>query len=255
MDNTPFFSIITASYNSERTISKTINSLLNQNFTHFEYIIIDGNSKDKTLEIIKSFEAEFKKKNVSFQFISEPDKGIYDAWNKGLVLSRGRWISFIGSDDFYLPNALTNYFNEIKKLDTTYNYISSRVEIIDKNGKKIKTIGKKFIWSNIIRNMDTAQVGSFHKKELFDLVGKFSLEYKIVGDLDFYIRSKEVIKASFFDVVTAKMENNGVSNQINQALNEALFVRLKYAYDSKLKIYLNHYITLAKCYINFIIKK
>ncbi|MFI0425733.1 MAG: glycosyltransferase family 2 protein [Flavobacterium sp.] len=255
MNNTPFFSVITASFNSERTIYKTIESLLNQTYTNYEYIIIDGNSKDTTLDIIKSFESKFKEKNITYKFISEPDKGIYDAWNKGVKLANGEWISFIGSDDYYLDNALYNYFEEIKKSSKNINYISSKVMVIDSKGNNIRTIGKKFNWASIINNMNIAQVGSFHKKELFDHIGVFSTDYKIVGDLDFYIRCREVIIPSFFNTVTARMENNGVSNQIHKALNEALKVRLKYGYDSKLSIYLNHYIILVKCYANLILKK
>ncbi len=255
MNNTPFFSVITASFNSERTISKTIESLLNQTYTNFEYIIIDGNSKDATLDIIKSFESKFIEKNITYKFISEPDKGIYDAWNKGIKLAKGEWISFIGSDDYYLENALSLYSNEINKSSKNTNYISSRVIIIDNKGNSIKTIGKMFNWANLIKNMDIAQVGSFHKKDLFEHIGNFSTDYKIVGDLDFYIRSKNIIIPAFFNEVTAKMENNGVSNQINKALSEALKVRLFYKYENKPKIYLNHFITFMKCYINLIVKK
>ena len=115
MSTTPFFSIITASYNSEKTISDTITSVLNLDFNDFEYIIVDGNSKDKTVDIIKSFISKFEAKGITYKFISEKDKGIYDAWNKGIALSEGQWISFLGSDDSYLPSALQLYFNEIEK--------------------------------------------------------------------------------------------------------------------------------------------
>ena len=89
MSTAPFFSIVTASYNSEKTISDTITSVLNLDFKDFEYIIIDGNSSDNTLEIIQSFMPKFEAKGISYKFISEKDKGIYDAWNKGIQLSSG----------------------------------------------------------------------------------------------------------------------------------------------------------------------
>ena len=91
---TPFFSIITVSYNSEKTIKETIVSVLNQTETNFEYILIDGKSTDKTVEIIKSFENKFKEKEIAYQWISEKDTGIYNAFNKGIKLSKGTWISF-----------------------------------------------------------------------------------------------------------------------------------------------------------------
>jgi glycosyltransferase involved in cell wall biosynthesis len=255
MNTTPFFSIVTASYNSEKTISDTITSVLNLDFKDFEYIIVDGNSSDGTLEIIKSFLPKFEAKGVPYKFISEKDKGIYDAWNKGIALSEGQWISFLGSDDMYIEDALINYSNEINKSDIGTNYISSQVEIIDEKHQFIRVIGKPFEWEKVVRNMNIAQVGSFHKKELFEKVGNFSTAYKIVGDLDFYIRCKETIKPAFFNQITAKMQNGGVSNQIYKALKEALLVKLKYGYNPSLLSYFDFYFSLLKCYIKLILKK
>ncbi|MDI1254740.1 MAG: glycosyltransferase family 2 protein [Flavobacterium sp.] len=250
----PFFSIITASFNSERTIATTIKSLLDQDFTDFEYIIVDGNSKDNTLKIIASFEALFTAKNISYRYISEKDKGVYDAWNKGVKLSEGEWISFLGSDDSYMPNALNTYFTHIQN-NSNSNYISSQVQLINANGENLSVFGKAYRWEKVIRDMDTAQVGSFHKKELFEKIGFFDPSYKIVGDLDFYIRSKDVIRPAYFKEITAKMQNGGISNQIYKALKEALVVKLKYNYNPKLLSYYDFYSSLAKCYIKILIKK
>jgi len=254
MSTIPFFSIVTASYNSEKTISDTIDSVLNLDFQDFEYIIIDGNSSDSTLEIIQSFVPKFEAKGVPYKFISEKDKGIYDAWNKGIQLSSGEWISFLGSDDSYLSNALQLYFAEIKK-NKTINYISSQVNLTNEKGDVLSVFGKKYKWKNVIRDIDTAQVGSFHKRELFNKVGLFSTEYKIVGDLDFYIRCKEFIRPGYFKNITANMQNGGVSNQIYTALKEALQVKLKYGYTSKWFSYYKFYSSLIKCYIKILINK
>lgn len=96
----PLISIITSTYNCTSTLNDTINSILNQSYINLEYIIIDGNSTDGTIDIIKSSEQKFQKKKIVFKWISEPDKGIYDAWNKGLDKVTGDWIVFIGGDDF-----------------------------------------------------------------------------------------------------------------------------------------------------------
>lgn len=250
----PFFSIITASFNSEKTIADTLTSVLNQSFLDFEFIIIDGNSKDHTLEIIKSFEKLFQEKNISYSFISEKDFGIYDAWNKGIRLSKGKWISFLGSDDMYLENALERYYFHINQ-NPNANYISSKIELINDKKEVIRVFGKPFLWGKIIRNMDIAQVGSFHKKELFEKVGFFNHTYKIVGDLDFYIRGKNEIIAGYFNEITAKMMNNGVSNQIYKALKEALDVKLKLRSTSAFISYYDFYLSLLKCYIKILIKK
>jgi glycosyltransferase involved in cell wall biosynthesis len=249
----PFFSVITASFNSEKTIFDTINSVLHLQFTDYEYIIIDGNSSDATVTIIESFVSEFENKNIRYRYISEKDLGIYDAWNKGVALSTGKWVSFLGSDDEYLNDALTNYYAQIKNL-TDCNYISSQVEIVNQKKEKIAVIGKKYNWERANRDIDVAQVGSFHKKELLDAVGLFSTKYKIVGDLDFYLRCKNHIKPAYFKTITAKMENGGVSNQIYKALKEALLVKLHFNFRPKLLCYYDFYSSLLKCYIKIVIK-
>ena len=242
-------SIITIAYNSAETIEDTIQSVISQDYQNLEYIIVDGGSKDATMNIVAKYADKIS------QIISEPDKGIYDAWNKGVSLAKAKWISFLGSDDFYENDALKTYFEAIQKAPENCNYISSKVLVVDEEKRPIRVMGKAFNWNVILRNMNIAQVGSFHRKDLLETVGPFSLQYKIVGDLDFYIRTKEVIKPQFIDKTTAKMTNAGVSNQIYPALHEALQVRLKYGYLSKLQNYFDFYLSLLKCYIKFIIKK
>ena len=94
-------SIITVSYNSRQTIEKTIESVLNQTYDDIEYIIIDGNSSDQTVNIIKSYEDSFIKKGYSYRWISENDDGIASAWNKGLKMAKGDIIALLNSDDWY----------------------------------------------------------------------------------------------------------------------------------------------------------
>ena len=250
----PFFTIITASYNSEKTIAETITSVINQNFTDYEFLIIDGNSSDKTIAIIKDFVPKFEEKNICFKYISEKDKGIYDAWNKGIKLSKGMWISFLGSDDTYLPNALELYLHHLKA-NPEANYISSQVALINSSKEVLNVIGKAFVWEKVVRNMEIAQVGSFHHKNLFEKVGDFNDHYKIVGDLDFYIRCKGTIKPAYFKEITAKMLNEGVSNQIYKALKEALDVKLKHKSSSAFIAYFDFITIFLKCHYNKLTKK
>lgn len=252
MNKIPFFTVITASFNSEKTIDKTIESLLNQNYTNFEYIIIDGNSKDSTLEIIKSFEQKFKEKNITYKFISEPDKGIYDAWNKGIKLSEGEWISFLGSDDLYFNEALLNYY-EILQSRNDINFICSKIEIVDENWNKLKLYGEPFSKEKLNRKMSFAQVGAFHRRDLFTIVGNFDFNYKIVGDFDFYLRAKDVILPHFTTSCLAKMMNTGISNQAYKALKEAYELKNKYKLNNKLINLFDFYLTLLKCKIKAII--
>ena len=99
----PLFSIITVVYNGEKFLEKTIASVVNQSCKNFEYIIIDGGSTDKSLDIIRKYE-----KKIDY-WVSEKDNGIYDAFNKGMIVSKGEFIGFINSDDIYKKDALTLY--------------------------------------------------------------------------------------------------------------------------------------------------
>ena len=116
------FTIITATFNSEKTIDRTINSLLNQTILNFEYIVVDGKSSDNTVKILKSYEEKFKIRNIGYKWISEKDSGIYEAWNKGLMFAKGDWISFLGSDDYYVENAL-----EMVTRASSYRYLYSGI--------------------------------------------------------------------------------------------------------------------------------
>ena len=116
----PVFSVITVSFNSEDTIEETINSVLSQRDINYEYIIIDGKSTDKTYSIINKYSESIDK------IISEKDNGLYDAMNKGIALSRGKYISIINSDDYYTNNhVLYDVMNVFSKenVDTVFGNI------------------------------------------------------------------------------------------------------------------------------------
>ena len=97
--NNMTISIITVCYNSSKTLSRTIESVLNQNGVHLEYLIIDGASSDNTVKIAESYKRSFSQKGISYIINSEPDKGIYDAMNKGIQFASGDVIGILNSDD------------------------------------------------------------------------------------------------------------------------------------------------------------
>lgn len=114
------FTVITVCYNSEKTIQRTLQSIKDQTYKNIEYIIIDGSSTDKTLEIISNY------KDIIDVLISEPDNGIYDAMNKGIRLATGNYIGFINSDDYYADNIFEEYNKAlIKKAMTLFIVIVS----------------------------------------------------------------------------------------------------------------------------------
>lgn len=106
--------VITVCYNSGSSIEKTMNSVLNQSYDNVEYIIIDGKSKDETIEIVSGYKKRFSDRGYGFRVVSEPDQGIYDAMNKGISLASGEIIGLINSGDWYEPDAVScmvNYYS------------------------------------------------------------------------------------------------------------------------------------------------
>ena len=101
-------SIIIATYNSEKTLRRALDSVLNQSYQDWECIVVDGASKDNTIGIVK----EYVKKDSRFRYISEPDHGIYDAFNKGWKMAKGEWVMYLGSDDRLTQNGFTEVFED-----------------------------------------------------------------------------------------------------------------------------------------------
>lgn len=250
----PFFSIITATYNSGKTVKECLESVLKQNFKNFEFIIIDGLSSDNTMDIVKSYERDFLNNGLVLKWISEKDGGIYDAWNKGIKLAEGEWISFLGSDDEYMDDALSIYHDTISK-NSSINYISSKIDLIAQNNKKIRTVGTPFDSVAITKKMSIAQVGSFHHKSLFKEIGLFSTKYRIAGDYEFYLRGREHIKAGFINRITAKMRDGGASsNLVYKTLKEGADIKIALKAASKTEAFTELILSYMKCYIKKIIR-
>lgn len=226
----PLITVITAVFNGEKFLEKTINSVLSQTYDNIEYIVIDGGSTDKTIDIIKKYE------NKIDYWVSENDQGIYHAWNKGITCSYGDWVSFIGSDDEYLENAIDDYIDLIKKSEKI-NYISSRVELI-KCQNIIKIIGEPWQWNEFKKYMNIAHVGSFHARKMYHQRGLYDLKFKIAGDYEFILRFGPSMKTAFLDKVTVKMRFEGVSNSSSKVFIEAAKAKILHTGRSRILIYL-----------------
>lgn len=176
MKQNPLISIITVSFNALSTIENTVNSIINQNYSNIEYIIIDGGSTDGTIDIIKKYA-----QNITY-WISEPDKGIYDAMNKAIKLAKGEWINFMNcGDSFYCEDTIEQVIEYISK--------NRNVDIIYGNVIINSNIGKYMILPENLRNISihlpfchqsTFVKTSIAQKYLFDL------QYKFVADYNFF---------------------------------------------------------------------
>lgn len=206
----PDFSIITVAYNSERTIERTIKSVLSQSHKNFEYIIVDGGSTDNTNVIIKRYAQQFSN---CITHVSEPDQGIYDAMNKGIALSNGLVVGLLNSDDYYFDTTLSIVYNFYLKSDRK-TVLSG--ELIFKSGQKeqlLKTGNNRFRkkmnqFKNGVRHPAT-----FVPKCIYNDVGLFDLSYKIASDAELMLRiDRANYKFSFINEPLVVMFDGGLSN-------------------------------------------
>lgn len=238
----PKITVITASYNSEKTISDTIESILNQKYPNIEYLIIDGGSSDNTVAIIKQYENLFEGR---LRYISEKDSGIYDAWNKGVRMAQGNWISFVGSDDIMFENAFSDFI-EFADTNENVNYISSKTLLVTEDLEPIRVTGTP--WTDTMNSYCCiAHVGSLHHKTLFDEKGIFDPNFKIAGDYDFLLRCKEIIKPGFVDIVSANVRDGGISGrQISKVARETVMAKKNNKTQWIGKIYADYCIMIIK---------
>ena len=210
-------SIITVCYNRKSTIEKAIKSVLEQNYSDIEYIIIDGNSIDGTKEIIETYRDKIS------QFISEPDKGMYDAINKGLQLATGDVIGLMHSDDeFYDKNVLdiiVSRFNSDSTIEGVYGdgvYVSN-----DQEERLIRDrVGGIFSIKKIKKGWLPLHPTVYLKKSIIDKNGLYNLDFKIASDTEFLLRYlyKYEIKMSYINSYIVKMRMGGMSTNLNYAI-------------------------------------
>lgn len=199
------FSVIIATFQSVKSLRPAIESVIAQDLdaSRFELIIVDGLSDDGTQALIQQYGS-----HVS-HFISEDDEGIYDAWNKGIQLSRGQWILFIGADDMLTSDALSSFY--IFTLENPHvDFVSAQVQLLSPSGVT-RLIGKPWDWNNFRRFMQIAHVGSIHSSDLFRRHGLFSLSYSVCADYEYFLRIGSALKAGYLPKVVAIMSEGGVS--------------------------------------------
>jgi glycosyltransferase involved in cell wall biosynthesis len=247
MNPNPLISIIIATYNAGTLIEDTLYSILNQTYENYEILIIDAGSDSSTLTSIKKFQSELA------YFVSEPDRGIYDAWNKGLSKAKGEWISFLGAGDKYQENALQNYVEYLSDKPDSVDFISSIIEIVDDKGKLISTHGKKWSWPHFLSNMVCAHVGALHSRRLFDSYGLFDISYRIAGDYEFLMRARNHLRTSFMPAVTVRMLGGGVSSN-QRILKEVRRLKIESGKKSVLVAYMEYMMNWMKFQLRMLLR-
>ena len=241
MKSNPFISIIIAVYNASDLIERTMQNIQQQGYSDFELIIIDGGSSDNTGALIEPYLS-----TLVDHYISEPDKGIYDAWNKGIKAAKGEWICFLGAGDEFLPNALENYTTFIRNIDTGTTYlVSSMLHIVNINGKNLYDRGSAWNWTIFKKYMNIAHPGAMHHKTLFRDYGLFDSHYKIAGDYELLMRAGAHLHALFMPIYTVKMLEGGMSSGF-KILKEVYRLKTQTAGIPVTIAYLDYLIALTK---------
>ncbi|MDJ0691863.1 MAG: glycosyltransferase family 2 protein [Xenococcaceae cyanobacterium MO_188.B32] len=255
IDRSPIVSVITVVFNGEEDLEETILSVINQSYQRIEYIIIDGNSTDRTLDIIYKYNSQID------CWISEPDEGIYDAMNKGIMAATGEIIGLINCGDTYTHNAIEEIIKIYQSIaDNQYLVITGAMYRFDR---------KKDIQFKIVKNLEDLRKGinkgmpinhpaTFVSKSIYTQFGYFNSQYRICGDYDFIFRiyHNPLIRFEFTKLELAYMRLGGISEKFI-----SLWVRCQEHFlirKHNLSIHKNIFICLSWCIITttkFLLKK
>jgi glycosyltransferase involved in cell wall biosynthesis len=229
MTSKPLISVIVAVYNGAKTLQRCIDSVSAQTYLNKELIIIDGGSTDGTIEIIKS-----NQDKISY-WKSEPDNGIYHAWNKALGHTTGDWICFLGSDDYLwsgtvfeeiMPHIIKAESQGIRMVYGQVARVTEDNEISCVDGYSWEYTSRGIIIDGIC---SFAHQGMFHHRSLFEVYGKFDETFRIAGDYELLIRAfKEGGDAYFINgLIVAGMQTGGITSNCIKLIKETARARQK----------------------------
>lgn len=208
--------IITVCYNRKTTIEQSIKSVLNQDYPDIEYIVVDGNSSDGTQDIIESYSDKIAK------YVSEPDKGMYDAINKGLGMATGDIVGLMHSDDVFFDETIISkivaVFNKNSNTDAVYGdgiYVTNDAE------QKIvrNRIGGTYDYKKIKAGWLPLHPTVYIKRSIIEKYGNYNLDFKIASDTEFLLRYlyKYKINISYLNAYIVKMRMGGLSTNYKRA--------------------------------------
>ena len=212
----PLITVITVVFNGAKTLEKSILSVIDQTYKNVELIIIDGGSTDGTLDVIKKYE-----RSIDY-WVSEPDKGIYDAFNKAVTCANGDWLCFIGSDDFFWNNSVlaSMAISLIDVLPST-KLVYGQVAIINNQQELIYSVGEPWAITKpkLAFTMAVPHPGLMHRRSWFEQYGLYDITYRIAGDYENILRGWPNEDAVFVpDCTVVGMAQGGISSTPSNAI-------------------------------------
>ena len=202
----PLVTVVTAVLNGQPYVQGCLESVLRQDYPNIEHILVDGGSSDGTVDVLRRYDDRVA------LWTSEPNGGLYDAWNKALPDARGEWICFIGIDDELLPGAVSAYM-ALAARNPEAEYLNSLVRMVHYSGYE-RTFGRPWKWREFSKWMRWAQVGTMHRRSLLNRLGPYDLSFGGVGDYEFLATSTEWTESR---VYTGRDRNDAVGRRFRQA--------------------------------------
>ena len=226
--------IVIASYNSGATIRKALQSVRDQSFQDWECLVVDGASKDDTINIVQKFVDE----DPRFRYISEPDKGIYDAFNKGWKNAKGEWVYYLGSDDTLTKDGMSLLAEEI---DEHFAIISGDTNLM-------RTDGTSRVLPSGMPELGCHQ-GMVMQRTVMEEMGGFDMSYKIIADYDLIVRTlNKGWDMKLVHVTVANFQVGGTSQSLNNFL---VYAKERYKINVKFKRLKHPHLSL----LNTIVRK
>lgn len=198
--------VIVATLNAAETFVELIQSLRNQSYRNFEFIVIDGGSTDGTIEMLAEHDMEID------YWLSEHDTGVYEAWNKGLAAAKGDYICFLGADDRWAESCS---LHELVGLTNggAYDLVAARGAVVSKAGVPIRAVGGPWSRARLSQRQIVAHPGMLFATRLFASYGNFDTRYRVAGDYEWLMRLGSDVKAAFLDRVVVLIGAGGISER------------------------------------------
>ena len=207
----PLISVIVAVFNGKATLQQCIDSFSQQSYANKELIVIDGGSTDGSVDVLMA------NRDALQYWVSEPDRGIYSAWNKALDHARGDWICFLGADDyFWSGDALALMSEQLQQLPSHIEVAYGEIRVVNAHGMVIHPAGVP--WASVSRRfrqlMSIPHQGTMHRRSLFQRHGRFDEAFRIAGDYELLLRELKTADAFFVPnvVVSAMRQGGGISS-------------------------------------------
>ena len=205
--------VITVCFNAEETIGDTLDSIAAQTHPDLEYIVVDGGSTDRTVDIVRNHAIE------PAHLISVPDRGLYDAMNKGIRLATGEYIGYLHADDVFAdPDAIARIVKAAEAKTEPVDLILSDIEYVERDNlsKRLRYYpAKGFTPEWLLEGDMPPQPGTYHRRDIYSRFGDYDLSFPISSDYDFFLRMFCIHKVSYLIVptLTVRMRVGGKSSQ------------------------------------------